>query len=81
MQHGLTMEPDDRDLGAIKALLLEQAFDGLRMRLRDQLFGFGEDPGARPSVGEPHSVGERLPQQDAFGSRIGAIDKCSGRCG
>jgi hypothetical protein len=73
MQFGLTIEPNDRDLGGIDVLLLEQAFDGLRVRLGDQLFGFGEDPGARPSVGEP-SIGERPSQQGAFGSRIGATN-------
>jgi hypothetical protein len=52
VQHGLTVEPGDCDLDAIEALLLEQAFDRLRVRLGDQLFGFGEDPGARLSVAE-----------------------------
>jgi len=47
MQHGLTREPNDRDLGAIDALRLEHAFDGLRVRLGDQLFGFAKDPRAR----------------------------------
>jgi hypothetical protein len=72
MEHGPTVKPDDRDGGAINAMLLEQAFDGLRLRLGHQPFGFGEDPGARPGGRPERRVGKRLPQQGALGSRIGA---------
>jgi len=41
MQHGPTMEPNDRDRCAAP----EQAFDDLRLGLGEQLLGFEEDPG------------------------------------
>ena len=52
MEHGLTMEPNDRDFGAIDAMLLAQAFDRLRLRLGHQAFGFGEGSWAPRAVGQ-----------------------------
>ncbi len=70
MQHGLAMEPDDRDVTR-KPVVAKETFGRLRMGLRHQRFGLLERARPRIAVGKACGIGERPAQQLAFRQRIG----------
>src|SRR6185312_16096304 len=76
VQHRLPVEADDGNLRLVDMLSLEEVFDGARMHVGDEGFGFGENARAHPAVVERCAFRERLAQQ---GTLVVAVRPVAGR--